>query len=289
MTNTTGPRAAVAGNDDIIEKFGDGELTSLVRRWMAAGSVVQDRLRRDSVLRVAPDPGAPEPAVASTAVEAAQETETGDAAAGLPAPGDPLDGPLGEMRDLAVVDPEGGCADDDMGEAAAPLRFPTLPRRTTADVEATPASRIAVLIDARRVSAEMATGLLARLVERGSVNVFRAYADWGRQEVAAWARQTPVEGLHSFHQFPDDDEQALVALAIDAVDIARSAAVDEVVIAGDLTAALPLVHRLHAAGVRVVAVGAGRTPVDVRAASDAFIDLGLVGPGAYVTAGRHRA
>ena len=29
------------------------------------------------------------------------------------------------------------------------------------------------------------------------------------------------EGLHSFHHFADDDDQALVAMAIDAVDIAR--------------------------------------------------------------------
>ena len=55
-------------------------------------------------------------------------------------------------------------------------------------------------------------------------------------------------------------------MAIDAVDIARDAAVDEVVIAGDLTSLLPLVHRLHAAGVRVVVVGPAHTPHDVRAA-----------------------
>ena len=84
------------------------------------------------------------------------------------------------------------------------------------------------------------------------------------------------EGLHSFHHFSDDDDQALVAMAIDAVDIARDAAVDEVVIAGDLTSALPLVHRLHAAGVRVVAVGAGHTPHDVRAACHEFIDTASI-------------
>ena len=82
----------------------------------------------------------------------------------------------------------------------------------------------------------------------------------------------PREGLHSFHHFADDDDQALVAMAIDAVDIARDAAVDEVVIAGDLTSSLPLVHRLHAAGVRVVAAGAAHTPHDVRSACDEFID-----------------
>jgi uncharacterized LabA/DUF88 family protein len=96
-------------------------------------------------------------------------------------------------------------------------------------------------------------------------------------------------GLHSFHQYAEDDDQALVAMAIDAVDIARDSSVDEVVLAGDLTSSLPLVHRLHAAGVRVVAVGAGFTPHDVRAACDEFIDAAEVAGERPVPAGRHRA
>ena len=87
----------------------------------------------------------------------------------------------------------------------------------------------------------------------------------------------------------EDDDQALVAMTIDAVDIARDAAVDEVVIAGDLTSALPLVHRLHAAGVRVVAVGAAHTPHDVRAACHEFIDTGAIAGDQGILPGRHRA
>ena len=67
----------------------------------------------------------------------------------------------------------------------------------------------------------------------------RAYADWNRSDVGEWVGSMPREGLHSFHHFADDDDQALVAMALDAVDIARDAAVDEVVIAGDLTSSLP--------------------------------------------------
>lgn len=78
-------------------------------------------------------------------------------------------------------------------------------------------------------------------------------------------------------------------MAIDAVDIARDAAVDEVVIAGDLTSALPLVHRLHAAGARVVAVGAGHTPHDVRVACHEFIDTASIDGSVVVAQGRHRA
>jgi uncharacterized LabA/DUF88 family protein len=146
-----------------------------------------------------------------------------------------------------------------------------------------------VLIDARRISADAAAGLLEHLPGRGSVTVCRAYADWTSSDLGSWVEHLRRQGLQSFHQLADDDEQARVALAIDAVDIAREAAVDEVVLAGDMTSMLPLLHRLHAAGVRVVVVGPGHTPHDVRAACDEFVDeASLIGETA-VTAGRHRA
>jgi hypothetical protein len=177
----------------------------------------------------------------------------------------------------------------DVTERPAPAAAArALPRRPVAD-EPEQARRVAVLIDARRITADAAAGLLDRLPGRGSVTVCRAYADWNRSDLGSWVEHLRRQGLHSFHQFADDDAQARVALAIDAVDIAREAAVDEVVLAGDMTSMLPLLHRLHAAGVRVVVVGPGHTPHDVRAACDEFVDEGsLVGEPA-VPAGRHRA
>ncbi|MGF9755093.1 NYN domain-containing protein [Microvirga sp. 0TCS3.31] len=172
--------------------------------------------------------------------------------------------------------------------AAVRAAVRALPRRP-AGGEPDHARRLAVLIDARRISADAAAGLLERLPGRGSVTVCRAYADWTSSDLGSWVEHLRRQGLHSFHQLADDDEQARVALAIDAVDIAREAAVDEVVLAGDMTSMLPLLHRLHAAGVRVVVVGPGHTPHDVRAACDEFVDEGsLVGEPA-VAGGRHRA
>jgi hypothetical protein len=163
-----------------------------------------------------------------------------------------------------------------------------LPRRPSTDEPDHP-RRVAVLIDARRISAEAAVGLLDRLPGRGSVTVCRAYADWTSSDLGSWVEHLRRQGLHSFHQFADDDDQARVALAIDAVDIAREAAVDEVVLAGDMTSMLPLLHRLHAAGVRVVVVGPGHTPHDVRAACDEFVDEGSLAGEPTAAAGRHRA
>ena len=235
MTDVAGPRVAAlpehgAGTSSILDR----ELTSLVRRWVAVGTRGPERVRRDTVLRVAPDPlpGAPEPAAGST--------------------------------------------------------VPRLPQRGTGDAS-DQVCRTALLVDARRVPADAAAGLLARIAERGHVNVCRAYGDWSSPELGEWAGRLRREGLHSFHHFSDEDDRALVAMAIDAVDIARDAAMDEVVIAGDLTSVLPLVHRLHGAGVRVVAVGAAHTPHDVRAACDEFIDTGSLDGDHVVPAGRHRA
>lgn len=252
MTNLAEPRPEVDGTDiATIDAVQDGELTTLIRRWMAAGGKVQQRVRRESFLRVAPEPEAMQPEV------------------------EPAPEPEEVAPELAY-------------DAEPPLRFPPLPRRSTA-AETEQVHRVALLIDARRVSADVATALLARLAQRGSVNVCRAYADWNRSDLGDWVGQMRREGLHSFHHFAEDDDQALVAMTIDAVDIARDAAVDEVVIAGDLTSALPLVHRLHAAGVRVVAVGPGHTPHDVRAACHEFIDTGSISGDHVVRQGRHRA
>ena len=242
MTNVAEPRlAAVEDQGASTGSALDGELTSLVRRWMAAGSRVPERVRRETVLRVAPEPGPEKTA-------------------------------------------ERPAAPDEVVDSSAPL-----PRRG-AGVESDQVCRTALLVDARRVPAEAAAGLLARIAERGPVNVCRAYGDWSTPELGEWAGRLRREGLHSFHHFSDEDDRALVALAIDAVDIARDTAVDEVVIAGDLTSVLPLVHRLHGAGVRVVAVGAAHAPHDVRAACDEFIDISTIVDGTIeAPAGRHRA
>lgn len=230
----------------------DNELATLVRRWVGA--------RRGGALRVAPEPKAPD--TKAPAVE--PPVEAPDATA------------------PEVTEPEV------TGRPAPVPASRVLPRRPVAD-ELEQARRVAVLIDARRITADAAAGLLDRLPGRGSVTVCRAYADWSRADLGSWVDRLRRQGLHSFHQLAGDDEQTRVALAIDAVDIAREAAVDEVVLAGDMTSMLPLLHRLHAAGVRVVVVGPGHTPHDVRAACDEFVDEdSLVGEPA-VPAGRHRA
>ena len=268
MINMVEPRGAADLNEvDSGDATQDGELTTLIRRWMAVGTRAQDRARRDSVLQVLPDAEGEVSAV----VEPEPDEDTSVAATAPLAPA--VDA---RPADLPAYD------------AVVPAPGLRLPQRPTGD-EARPVHRVALLIDARRVSSDVASVLLARLGQRGSVNVCRAYADWSRSELGDWVGRMRREGLHSFHHFSDEDDQALVAMTIDAVDIAREAAVDEVVIAGDLTSALPLVHRLHAAGVRVVVAGPGHTPHDVRAACHEFIDIASMTGDLVAPEGRHRA
>lgn len=249
----------------------DHELATLVRRWMQVGP----RGRREALPEDVP--------VEEALVE---EALVEDVLVATPVPVSVV-----EPVVQSVVEPD---AEPDAEPVVEPVvarrarRAPALPHRPAVD-EPEPATRLAVLIDARRVADDVAAGLLARLGERGSVNVCRAYADWSRVDMGAWVGRLRREGLHSFHQFAEDDDQALVAMAIDAVDIAREAGVDEVVVAGDLTSMLPLVHRLHAAGVRVVLVGSALTPHDVRGACDEFLLAESLAGAPVAPAGRHRA
>lgn len=152
-----------------------------------------------------------------------------------------------------------------------------------------PARRLAVLIDAEATTAESADALFDMLAEQGTVSVCRAYADWTSHEARGWWSSTLRQhGIQPYHHFGHDhDHRSLVALTIDAVDLARESAVDALVIVGDLVSVHPLVERLNASGLQVLAFGTTSTPDDVKALCEEFVDLTALG--SLDTAGRHRA
>jgi len=163
-----------------------------------------------------------------------------------------------------------------------------LPRRRR-QPQPRPARRLAVLIDAETTTSESADALFAVLADQGTVSVCRAYADWTSPEARGWWSSTLRQhGIQPHHHFGHDhDQRALVALTIDAVDLARESAVDAVVLVGDLVSVHPLVVRLNASGLQVLAFGTTSTPDDVKALCQEFVDLSSVG--SLDTAGKHRA
>lgn len=162
-----------------------------------------------------------------------------------------------------------------------------LPRRRRQPV-ARPTRRLAVLIDAEATSAESADELFEALADQGSVSVCRAYGDWTSPTSREWwpapLRQHGIQPHHHFSQL--QDHRSLVALAIDAVDLARESAVDVVVIVGDLVSLHPLMVRLNASGLQVFAFGTTPTPRDVRELCHEFVDLS--GDTSIETKGKHR-
>ncbi len=183
-------------------------------------------------------------------------------------------------------------APDSQGADVPPVAVPRplLPHRRRGRTQPQLARRLAVLIDARMIPPDRMTDLFDVLADHGTVNVSRAYGDWTAPDAQEWMPQLRQHGVQPCHQFAQEaDHRSLVAMTIDAVDLSREAAVDVVAVVGDLTSAYPLVQRLNAAGVAVLAFGATDTPDDVRGLCEQFTDLALLGGPRTVTAGRHRA
>jgi hypothetical protein len=146
------------------------------------------------------------------------------------------------------------------------------------------------LIDAQTTTPNDVAALFGALLGYGAVIVCRAYADWTNRDLRPWFTQLRQHDIQPVHHFATDQcDRTLVALTVDAVDLIRDSAVDVMVMVGDLGPALPLVNRLHAAGIRVLAVGPARTPHDFEAVCDEYIDLATLADAPSFAAGRHRA
>ena len=240
-------------------------LGALVRRWLATSADVESRRRENGE----------EPAAAWSVP---------DLSAAVPAVRPPSDLPVDPAPDRV-----------DLDEVPRPVvERPPLPRRPRARTQPRPVRRLAVLIDARTVPPGSSAGLFEVLADHGSVNVSRAYGDWTSSAAQEWMprlRHHGIQPCHQFgeHSFPEPDRRSLVAMTIDAVDLACQGAMDAVAIVGDLASAYPLVQRLNASGIAVLAFGPADTPDDVRGLCEEFTDLEVLATGGAPASGRHRA
>ena len=152
--------------------------------------------------------------------------------------------------------------------------------------------RLGVLIHAESVSPDCWAPLSRLLSERGDVSVVHAHADWSAPEVTCWLPVLRRHGIQLRHQFRARATQdpALIALTMDALELAAEARLDGVVLVGDVGSAMPLLHRLREGGLDVIVAGPAATPLDIRGACTEFVDLRSL---ETVTSGgqpgRHRA
>jgi len=125
------------------------------------------------------------------------------------------------------------------------------------------AERPALLIDADGVSSDRLPHVMEAVrAAYGRPLICRAYADWTKPELRAWFAQLRHLGIQPMQNFDTrDHSRSLVALAIDALDLVDHYAVTCAVLVGDIGAALPLVTRLKATGVKVAVIGPPATPM----------------------------
>lgn len=206
--------------------------------------------------------------------------------------GDPDGGTGGDVLHLVPsASDDGGSEVPDQPVDDVPADSRTaLPRRRKEVPRSTPARRMGVLIDAHTTLPESLDGLFDALVDEGTVSVSRAYGDWSPMGCEEWMPQLRQHAIQPVHHFPTEhDQRSMVAMTIDAVDLARDFAVDVLVLVGDLTSCHPLIQRLNACGIPVLGFGPTDTPYDVRALCEEFVDLGFLDARVSVGAGRHGA
>jgi uncharacterized LabA/DUF88 family protein len=148
------------------------------------------------------------------------------------------------------------------------------------------------LIHAETVAPQSWAPLARLLADRDELSVVNAYADWSFPDLAGWLpvlRRHRIQLRHQFRARTTQDP-ALVALTMDAIELATAARLDELVLVGNVASTLPLIQRLRERGLVVVVAGPPATPLDIRDACSAFIDLrSLESSDPGPQPGRHRA
>ncbi len=122
--------------------------------------------------------------------------------------------------------------------------------------------RIALLIDADNVSHTRIAAILAELSARGTVNIRRAYGDWGSPQLAGWKAQLHEFAIRPIQQFSytAGKNATDIALVIDAMELLYTQKLDGFCIASSDADFTPLVMQLKANGHDVYGFGERKTP-----------------------------
>lgn len=135
--------------------------------------------------------------------------------------------------------------------------------------------RIALLIDADNVSHTQIAAILAELSARGTVNIRRAYGDWGSPQLAGWKAQLHDFAIRPIQQFSytTGKNATDIALVIDAMELLYTQKLDGFCIASSDADFTPLVMQLKANGHEVYGFGERKTPAPFVNACTTFLYL----------------
>lgn len=206
-------------------------------------------------------------------------------------------------RDAAMEDAVANGADSDAAlTGAVPAlaggrsRLPSRHAATTSSTQRDTSagfhdSRAALLIDTAGLDHEALAEVLAAVrAAYGRPALSRAYADWTLPEQRGALNILRSHGVQPVQEFSEGAAHTLVALSVDALDAVRDHGITRIVLVADLESVLPLITRLRASGIQVVAVGPATTPPHLRNQADSFIDIcATAHQRAQPRGGRHRS
>ncbi len=140
--------------------------------------------------------------------------------------------------------------------------------------------RFAVLIDADNIPYNVVKEIFEEIAKYGTPTFKRIYADWTKPTVSGWKTVllenaiTPVQ-QYSYTTGKNSTDSAMI---IDAMDILYSGKVDGFCIISSDSDFTRLATRLREAGMKVIGIGAKKTPVALISACEKFIYLEILRP-----------
>jgi hypothetical protein len=148
-----------------------------------------------------------------------------------------------------------------------------MPESRTAQV-----GNVALLIDADNASPDSLDAVLTVLAELGTVNIRRAYGNWSKPGLKAWAEMTHRYAIEPSQQFDitKGKNATDMKMTIDAMDLLFGGRVDGFGIMSSDSDFMPLAMRIRQDGLPVYGFGAAKTPMSFQQACTRFIDVGAL-------------
>ncbi|WP_336961245.1 NYN domain-containing protein [Sphingobium aquiterrae] len=139
-------------------------------------------------------------------------------------------------------------------------------------------ANIALLIDADNASHRALDPVLTVLAELGTVNIRRAYGNWRKPALKAWADLSIAQAIQPYQQFDltKGKNATDMRMTIDAMDMLYSGRVQGFGLMSSDSDFTPLVMRIRQDGLPVYGFGAANTPEGFRQACTRFIDVGAL-------------